>query len=249
MTAPTLPVVRDVLPVDLAELRRVAAERLAALTDQQRAFAAAHAQHGNATQAAREAGYSEASAKDLARRLKRHPGINAAVRALAQLRGSEVTYGPDELRRLFEGALDVSPEAFLVRNEAGDLIGVRDFDALSPSERLRVKRLEARVRKSAQGNRAHVVVCDVELVNPLELVDRVAKLGGYYADSALVNVNTLGPAVIAASSIDPLVAELADVLLDDADLAEFVRGDDAGKRRLMLAAAQRIRAALPERVQ
>lgn len=244
----TLPVVRDVLPVDPADLRRVAAERLAALTEQQRAFAVALATHGNATQATREAGYSESSAKDLARRLKRHPAVNAAVRALAQLRGAESTYGPDELRRLLEGALDVSPEAFLVRNEAGDLIGVRDLDSLSPSERLRVKRLGARVRKSAQGNRAHVVTCDVELVSPLEIVDRLARLGGYYSDSALVNVNALGPAVIAASPIDPLVAELADALLDDAELGEFVRADDATKRRLMLQAAARVRA-LPERVQ
>lgn len=244
-----LPVIRDTLPSDVAELRRVAAERLAALTEQQRAFAVALATHGSATRAAREAGYSEASAKDLARRLKRHPAVTAAVRALAQLRGAEASYGPDELRRLLEGALDVSPEAFLVRNEAGDLVGVRDFDSLSPSERLRVKRLDARIRKSAQGNRAHVVSVDVELVSGLEIVDRLARLGGYYADAALVNVNTLGPAVIAPPPpLDPVLAEVADALLDDDELREFVSGDDATRRRLLLDAAARVRMALPERV-
>lgn len=239
----SLPMVRDTLPGDVESLRRIAAERLAALTEQQRAFAVALATHGNASQAVREAGYSEASAKDLARRLKRHPAVTAAVRALAQLRGAEASYGPDELRRLLEGALEMSPETLLVRNSEGDLIGVRSLDELSPAERLRVRKLEARVRKSAQGRRSHLVSVEVELVNPLEIVDRLAKLGGYYAsDGPLVSIDALGPtAIMAPLPIDPLVAELADALLDDADLREFVAGDDTVKRRLMVDAAKRVR--------
>ena len=244
----SVPDVRPALPpaADVAKLRERAAAALAALdNDQRRVFVVRYVATGNARRAAEDAGY--AHPEDLARRLKARPDVAEAIRAVAALRGAEATYSPEDLRALLSAALDFDPECLYVRNAEGHPVGLRELSSLSPAERLRVKSLNVKMRRSAKGERAHFVSLEVELVNPLEIIDRLAKLGGYYSDSPLVNIATLGPAVIAAPPIDPLVAELADALLSDTELAEFVRGDDATKRRLMLQASARVRAALPER--
>lgn len=248
MPAEALPATLDTrpaLPQDVGALRKVASEALGQLTEQQRAYVLAFMQHGNATRAAREAGYSERFAPDLARRLKAHAGVQAAVRALAALRGAEASYGPDELRQLLCAALDVSPEAYLVRNESGDLIGVRDMDSLSTAERIRLKRMEARVRKSAKGQRAAIVSCEIELHSPVEVIDRIARLGGMYAGEGVsVNVNAL-MAQVAPPPLDPMLGEVLDVLCTDAELAEWASGDDETRRRVLRGAVDRARLFLP----
>lgn len=51
----------------------------AALTEKQRAFVLAWIATGNKTQSAREAGYSEAGAKQIGHTLSHHPGVKAAL--------------------------------------------------------------------------------------------------------------------------------------------------------------------------
>src|SRR5262249_10987517 len=156
----------------------------------------------------------------------------AAVRALTAMRSADVSYDAEGLRRVLEGMLAVSTEDFLTRNTNGDVIGIKDQSLLSPAERARVKKLEARIRRSAKGERSHLVNLAVELVPALDIVRELARIGGYYADAE-------GPALsvnVAASTrssstptLDPLLAELADVLLDDRELRRFVAASDSEK--------------------
>jgi hypothetical protein len=231
---------------ETSALRARAESELSALTEQQRRYVMAFCEHGNSVRAAKEAGYKESSAKDIARRLRANPVIRAAIAALARARGAEVAYGPDELRRLLETALDVSPEIFMVRNEAGDLVGVRDLDSLSPGERMRVRSLTAKVRKSAQGNRAHLVNLEVELVNPLEIIDRLAKLQQLYSsESVAANVAALGQTTV-APSFDPLWAEVLDALLSESELQDyFAANSDEERWSVLRPAVDRLRASLP----
>lgn len=243
MSDATLPDTRPALPLDLDKARSAAAAALAELTERQRAWVVSYSQHGNANRATREAGYSETSTTDLTRRLRANPKVGAAIRALAQLRGLEASYTPDQLRRLLERALDVSPETFLVRNDAGELVGVRDLDSLSPAERLRVKALRATVRKSVQGNRAHLVKIDVELTPTLEVLDRLARMQGLYGGEGVsVNVAALGPTAIGPAPMDPLWAEVLDALLDDAELRSyFAASSDEERRAILRPAVERLR--------
>lgn len=235
-TRPALPPAADV-----DALRKRAAEALAALTEQQRAYAVAYTRHGNSAQAARDAGYSEKSAADLARRLRAHAGVQEAVRALAALRGAEATYSADDLRALLAAALDFDPETLFIRNAEGQPIGLRSLDSLSAAERLRVKKLDVRMRVSAKGERASFRNLEVELVDPLGIVDRLARLGAYYADSAAVSIN-LGQLAPPPPPMDPILAELADAVLTDEELRHFVTAGEDDRRALLRSAIARLRA-------
>src|SRR5688572_3368500 len=127
-----------------AELQTAADAALSALTPQQRDFAIAYAEHGDAMRAAEAAGYSGANLADLARRTRRNEKVQAAVRALAELRSADVSYDAEGVRRFLENMLAVSTENFLVRNANGDVIGIKDQSLLSDAARARVKKLEAR---------------------------------------------------------------------------------------------------------
>jgi len=235
---------RPALPLDLDKARSVAAAALAELTERQSAWVVSFSHHGNAARATREAGYSETSTTDLTRRLRANPRVSMAIRALANLRGLEASYGPDQLRQLLETALDVSPETFLIRNDAGELVGVRDLDSLSPAERIRVKALRATVRKSAKGQRAHLVKIDVELTPVLDVLDRLARMQGLYGGEGVsVNVAALGPTAIGPAPLDPLWAEVLDALLDDAELRDyFAASNDEERRAILQPAVARLRA-------
>ncbi|HKA16607.1 MAG TPA: terminase small subunit [Myxococcota bacterium] len=229
-----------------ADLRATADAALSALTDQQRAFAIAYATHGDPLRAAEAAGYSGASLSDMARRTRRNERVQAAVRALTAMRSADVSYDAEGLRRVLEGMLAVSTEDFLTRNTNGDVIGIKDQSLLSPAERARVKKLEARIRRSAKGERSHLVNLTVELVPALDIVRELARIGGYYADAEgpALSVNVAASTrSSSAPTLDPLLAELADVLLDDRELRRFVAASDSEKVALLRAGIARLREA------
>lgn len=236
-----VPQVTDKLPTEPERLREIAAERLAALTPKQREWAVAFARGGSVREAALAAGYSEHSAQDLGQRLGKHPDVMSAVHALTALRGAEATFEADDVCRLLEQALSVTAEDLVIRNSTGQAIGLREN--LSPAEHLRVKRIQARVRRSAKGERSHIVSLDIELHSPLDIIDRLAKLRGWAPDSPFaVNIATLGEAHVSAPPpIDPLLAELADAVLSNAELRRFVAAEDAEKRELLRSAIERLR--------
>jgi len=235
---PAVPAVSHRLPSDPDELRRIAAERLALLTPKQAAFAAAYARHGEKRRAAVSAGYSEASASKMAAQLQHHEGVASAVRALVALRSAEATLNVGEAQQLLEAMIDVSAEDFLLRNANGDLIGVRDQSLLSAPERARLKKLEAKVRRSASGRRAHLVDVRVELISALEVFDRLAKLNSWYGDEMPFAVNVLaqGETTISAGQppLDAMWAEVLDALLSDEELRAYFKCETDDERRAIL---------------
>jgi terminase small subunit-like protein len=229
-----------------AELQTAADAALSALTDQQRAFALEYASHGDAMRAAEAAGYSGANLADLARRTRRNAKVQAAVRTLVALRSSDVSYDAEGVRRFLENMLAVSTEDFLTRNSNGDVIGIKDQSLLSPAERARVKKLEARIRRSAKGGRSHIVSVLVELVPALDVVRELSRIGGFYADGEgpSLSVNLAAAAASqpsAPAGPDPLLCELADAVLDDGELRQWVAASDARKLELLRAGIARLR--------
>lgn len=251
MTEPALDI-RPALPpaADVEKLRERAATALAALgSDQMREFVARYVAHGNARRAAEEAGY--AHPEDFSRRLRAKPEVAEAIRAVASLRGAESSHTPEDLRALLSAALDFDPECLYVRNSEGHPVGLRELSSLSAAERLRVKSLNVRMRRSAQGNRASFINLEVDLVNPLEIIDRIAKLAGYYAsDGPTINLATLGTSIVATTkALDggALWAEVLDALLSDEELAAYFATEDEHDRRAILRPAVARLRALPER--
>lgn len=86
---------------------------LSKLNVRQQKFAEAYADHGNATRAAKEAGYSERSAHAQGCDLLKHPDVRAYIDAVRTERWRRAAMGPDEWRAL------VSQQA---RNPLKDLV-------------------------------------------------------------------------------------------------------------------------------
>lgn len=237
-----LPAIVDNLPRDREELRTLATQRLASLTAKQREFAISYAQNGAPTRAARDAGYAEPS--DSARKLRRNKDVMAAVQVLAALRSSDATLNIGEAQQLLEAMIEVNAESFLIRNSNGDVVGVRDQSLLSMPERARLKKIEAKVRRSARGERAHLVNLTVELTPLLEVFDRLAKLQGWYGNDEpafAVNVVATGETEIKTGGFDPLLAEICDLVLDDAELLKFFEVTDDEKRQLLRKGLERLK--------
>ncbi len=138
----------------------------------------------------------------------------------------------------------MNAESFLVRNSNGDVIGLRDQSLLSMPERARLKKIEAKIRRSVRGERAHLVKLTVELTPLLEVFDRLARLNAWYGNDEpafAVNVLATGETAISTNSFDPLLAEVFDLVLDDDELLKFFEGTDDEKRQLLRAGLERLR--------
>jgi hypothetical protein len=237
-----VPVVMDRLPHDHDKLKAIAQERLEKLNSRQREFAIEYARSGAPAASARFAGYADGS--DTARKLRRNPKIMAAVHALAALRSSEGTLNVTEATSLLESMIEVNAESFLVRNQNGDVIGIKDMNLLSMAERSRLKKIQAKIRRSARGERSHIVNLSVELTPLLEVFDRLAKLNGWYGNDEpafAVNVLATGETTIDTNQFDPLLGEICDLVLDDAELLEFFNGTDDEKRQLLRTGLERLK--------
>lgn len=217
--------VRDRLPSDIDALERALDERLEPLNKRQRDFVHHFVRLGNATEAARQAGYSEKgdSAKDTASRLKQHPDVSRAIRAAVALREATADLKAEDIAALLEGMLQVRIEDLLEFNAVGTPIDVRDWETLGIAQQRSIKKLEARVRRSATGRAAHFVDIHVELHSPFEIMDRLAKIRGWMEDSPLFNLTmgTVGDVSFSGEKrVEKALYQLLD-LLDDETVAGF----------------------------
>ena len=96
------------------------------------------------------------------------------------------------------------------------------------------------------------VQLEAELYSPLDILDRIARLRGWMGEGQLFqfNVGVSGDAEITAAGqprsagqLDPLLAEVADLALDDEELLQFFETTDhAEKRQLLRAGLDRLKA-------
>lgn len=87
------------------------------LTEKQLAFVAAYIKHGNSAQAAREAGYSEASAKSAGKLLRKDPRIIAMIeRAQAKVINQAVKEASLTLEQAMKEAEEAMNFAMLMKN-------------------------------------------------------------------------------------------------------------------------------------
>ena len=148
------------------------------LTLRQRKFVELYVECRNGAEAARRAGYSKDTCKQIAYNLLRKPEVRAAVReheeADERLRGEERRYVLNSLRELADRARQAEP----VRNAKGRKVGVYRFDGatavralelLGKQEGLFREQLEVRVQAGVE-----------------ELLDRVQPLISQSAYAELV---------------------------------------------------------------
>lgn len=240
MTSAVVPATEQ--PTEAEKLEAELEAALKPLTDLQRAFVTEFAARGDAVEAAKAAGYSAKSADDLALRLRRNAKVAHALRCAVALRESTADLSQEKSLAFLEAMLAVRLEDLVLVNANGTPIGVRDLATLGAGQTARIKRLTAVVRRSAGGERAHLVTINIELIDALSVLDRIAKLRGWTSDSPNVAVNVAtasGDVHVGEPKPDPLRAdwaEVLDVLLDDQALKEYFAADE-DRRRVLLRAA------------
>jgi len=161
---------------------------LAALTEPQQRVVQAYLKLGHRRAAVAAAGYARTSYE--ATRLWRNPSVLAAIEAGVALRSADAKpITKEALIQRLEAMLEVRREDLLLFNEDGKPIGVKDLASLPAATQAAIKTLRAKVRRSARGERAHIVDLELELVDPLRVAELLARVHGW--------VKT-GPAALAA---------------------------------------------------
>jgi hypothetical protein len=161
------------------DARRVDHElALGALTEQQQRAVAAFLVLGNRRAAVEAAGYTRVSHE--VTRLWRNPHFLRAIETGVALRSADakpITKG-DLIARL-EAMLSVRREDLLEFNEAGVPVGVKDLTSLPAATQAAVRTLRAKVRRSATGERAHCLDVELELVDPLRIIELLCQVHGW----------------------------------------------------------------------
>lgn len=234
----------DSLPARVDEpsnLRKEYETRLAAISPQQAEWVRHFLASGDARGAAELALYSRPESE--VRRLRGSAPVMAAVRAGVALRETAGELTRDGALGFLEKALATTLEQLFVLNDHGQPIAVRDFGTLSAAQQRAVKSLKATVHKSAKGERAHLVKLDCEFYSAIEIINTIARLRGWTADSPYVSLHVESMKdMYAGVRCPPLVEELADAVLGDDELAEWVEANDRRKVEMIRFGIVRLRA-------
>lgn len=216
---------------------------LSALVPSQRAYVEALLESGDVKAALAEAGIT---AKDGPRRMRTNPRVQAAIATGRALR----EYGPaierHDLESMLEGMLRTRLEDLLVLSDKGIPLDARDWNVLPLSSQKAVKKLRATVERTKLGAHAKLVRIELETYSPLEIMSLLAKLRGWaQPDGPTVNIDLQAewarihaPAAGADPNAAPTetVEQIADAILDDAQLSTFFKLE-AGERLAYLGRA------------
>lgn len=104
------------------------------LTGLQAAFVRAYARLGVAETAALEAGYSKTTARNMAQRMLRHPGIRAELDALTQSTRDETIADAKERKRFWTKLMRDESQEPQHRMKASELLGKTDGDFIDKVE-------------------------------------------------------------------------------------------------------------------
>ena len=224
-------------------------QKLENLPEQRRPFVEHFLETGNGTESARAAGYSEKSAKDLARRILKDPKVKAAISAGLVARDARLELDQEGACAYLETMLKTGWGDVFEVDLDGRPVAIKDLSALSPAQTKSFKKLSATIRRTASGKSSHLVKLDVETRDPVGIIAELAKLRGWTSDSPLIDFRTENVYASAPHQAEQEVRTLdlnvmADAVLSDNEISRFVALDrDEDKLRMIGEAASRLRAA------
>ncbi len=150
-----------------------AADRLAALTPKERAFVIGYCQYRNAARAAREAGYSAKSAKEIGYENLTKPHLLEVISALMEQYGMPVGECIGRMSAWGRGTM----EPFLTRR--GELT-LTSAEAVENRHLLKKVRQRKIIRTTLEGEKIEEVLTEIELHDAKDAVDKMLQIHGRY---------------------------------------------------------------------
>jgi hypothetical protein len=218
------------------QLQETARQALAGLSDRERKYVESILAGAEPSAAVVEAGYAE-SAKSTGRQvaiLRARPRVVEAIAAGLAARDASATITHERMCALLETALLTKLSDLGEVHPNGTLTWLRPVETLTPGQLLRVRRMSAKVHKSAKGEQAGYRWIEIDFEPPSKLIAQLGELRGFKPESpqyqALLALATAATrASVSRPAFDVTLDSLADAVLDEHQLPAYLEAKDAGQ--------------------